>query len=78
MPEVFRNRGYVFFFYMNEGQEPMHIHVRHAGGFAKFWMTPLTLAHAEGMKVRELAAAEKMIREHSGLIRSSWHEVFGF
>jgi hypothetical protein len=36
MPEVFRKLGYVFFFYSNEGQEPMHIHVRKAGGFAKF------------------------------------------
>ena len=42
MPEVFRSKGYVFFFYMNEGQEPMHVHVRHAGGFAKFWIMPLT------------------------------------
>jgi hypothetical protein len=78
MPEVFRSRGYVFFFYMNEGNEPMHVHVRHAGGFAKFWLIPLTLAYAEGMKVRELATAEKMIRERTDLIRSKWHEIFGF
>ena len=56
----------------------MHVHVRHAGGFAKFWIMPLTLAYAEGMKVRELATAEKMIRDHLDLIRSKWHEVFGF
>ncbi len=36
MPEVFRTEGYVFFFFSNEGQEPMHIHVRRAGGYAKF------------------------------------------
>jgi hypothetical protein len=35
MPEVFRKLGFVFFFYANEGNEPMHIHVRKAGGFAK-------------------------------------------
>ena len=78
MPEVFRCRGYVFFFYMNEGQEPMHVHVRHAGGFAKFWLMPLELAYAESMKVRELATAEKMIRDHADVIKSKWHEVFGF
>ena len=38
MAEVFRTEGYVFYFYSNEGQEPMHIHVRRAGGFAKFWI----------------------------------------
>lgn len=31
MPEVFREFGFVFLFYANEGQEPMHIHVRKAG-----------------------------------------------
>jgi len=78
MPEVFRSRGYVFFFYMNEGNEPMHVHVRRAGGFAKFWMMPMTLAYAEGMKVRELATAEKMIRDNADLIKSKWNEVFRF
>ena len=68
----------MFFFYMNEGQEPMHVHVRHAGGFSKFRIMPLTLAYAEGMKVRELATEEKMIRDHLDLIRSRRHEVFGF
>jgi hypothetical protein len=76
VPEVFRSRGYVFFFYMNEGHEPMHVHVRRAGGFAKFWVEPVTLAYAEGMKVRELATAEDLIREHLALIKRKWHEVF--
>jgi len=34
MPEIFRKYGFVFFFYANEGQEPIHVHVRKAGGFA--------------------------------------------
>jgi hypothetical protein len=38
MPEVFRKLGFVFFFYANEGNEPIHIHVRKAGGFAKYWI----------------------------------------
>lgn len=33
MPEIFRLEGYVFFFYANEGNEPMH--VRRGGGYAK-------------------------------------------
>lgn len=35
MPEVFRKYGCVFFFYANEGSEPMHIHVRKAGGYVE-------------------------------------------
>lgn len=76
MPEVFRAEGYVFFFYSNEGQEPMHVHVRRGGGFAKFWMEPLTLDSARGLKTQELARAEALIAEHADQIREKWHEVF--
>jgi hypothetical protein len=75
MPEVFRTEGYVFFFYANEGNEPMHVHVRHAGGFAKFWMEPVLLDHSEGMKTQELARAEQLILEHWDEIRRRWNEV---
>jgi hypothetical protein len=77
MPEVFREFGFVFFFYANEGQEPMHIHVRKAGGFAKFWMDPIELDFAQGMKVSELKLAEQLIGEHFEQIKSKWHEVHG-
>ena len=46
MPEIFRLEGYVFFFYANEGNEPMHVHVRRGGGYAKFWLEPLELDYA--------------------------------
>ena len=77
MPEVFRTEGYVFFFYANEGQEPMHVHVRRAGGHAKFWMDPLGLDSSEGLKTQELARAEQLAVENQALIREKWHEVFG-
>jgi hypothetical protein len=75
MPEVFRAEGYVVFFYANEGREPMHVHVRKAGGFAKFWMDPVTLDFSEGMKTHELARAEELINERVDLIRSRWNAV---
>jgi hypothetical protein len=65
MPEVFRAEGYVFFFYSNEGQEPVHVHVRRAGGHAKFWMEPLTLDSAHGLKTQELVRAEQLAAEHA-------------
>ena len=75
MPEVFRAEGYVFFFYANENNEPMHVHVRRAGGFAKFWVEPVLLDRSEGMKTQELARAEELIVQHIDLIRSKWNEV---
>ena len=35
MPEVFRTEGYVFSFYSNEGNEPLHIHVRKAKSLSR-------------------------------------------
>jgi hypothetical protein len=77
MPEVFRKFGFVFFFYTNEGHEPMHIHLRKAGGFAKFWIEPIELEFAQGLKTQDLNKAEELIHENIELIKSKWHEVFG-
>jgi hypothetical protein len=76
MPEIFRIEGYVVFFYANEGQEPINVHVRRGGGFAKFWVEPVMLDYAQGMKTKELARAEDLINENIELIRRKWNEVF--
>jgi hypothetical protein len=77
MPEVFRKYGFVFFFYSNEGGEPMHIHVRKAGGFAKFWIEPVELEFAQAMKISDLKTAEDLIKEHTNQIKEKWDEVHG-
>jgi hypothetical protein len=77
MPEVFRKLGFVFFFYSNEGNEPMHIHVRKAGGFAKYWIEPIELEFSQGMKVNDLKTAEKLIEENVEFIKLKWYEVHG-
>ncbi|MEK9565084.1 MAG: DUF4160 domain-containing protein [Deltaproteobacteria bacterium] len=38
MPTVLLVRGWRFFFYSNEGQEPPHIHVKRGSAQAKFWL----------------------------------------
>jgi hypothetical protein len=77
MPEVFRAEGYVFFFYANEGHEPVHVHVRKAGGFAKFWLEPLSLDYAVGMKTQELSRDEELVGQNARKIREKWHEALG-
>jgi len=77
MPEIFRKLGFVFFFYSNEGQEPMHVHVRKAGGFAKFWMEPVELDFSQGLKVQDIKQAQELIIENFNFIKDKWHEVHG-
>lgn len=76
MPEIFRIEGYVFSFYSNEGDEPIHVHVRKAGGFAKFWVEPVSLEYSQGMSPRELSRAEDFINQNLERIRRKWDEVF--
>jgi hypothetical protein len=77
MPEIFRSFGFVFFFYSNEGQEPIHVHVRTAGGFAKFWIDPLELDFCQGMKTSDIQQAEQLILEHLEIITKKWNEIHG-
>ena len=77
MPEVFRQLGFVFFFYTNEGNEPMHVHVRKAGGFAKYWIEPIELEFSQGMKVTDLKTAQILIKENVELIKTKWNEIHG-
>jgi hypothetical protein len=44
MPTVLLIKGYRFFFFSNEGNEPVHIHVERAECYAKFWIEPLFVA----------------------------------
>lgn len=74
-PEVFRIEGYVVFFYSNESNEPIHVHVRKAGGYAKFWCEPVELDFSKGMKTQELAKAEELIRKNLDLILEKWREA---
>lgn len=78
MPEVFRLDGYVFFFYSNEGNEPMHIHVRKAGAYAKFWLIPIELDYSKGFKPSDLVKAEEMIHIEIERIKEKWYNVFGY
>ena len=77
MPEVFRIGGFVFFFYSNERNEPIHIHIRKAGGYAKFWIEPVELDFSKGLKTQDLAQAEKIIIENLNIIKEKWHDFFG-
>jgi len=77
MPEILRELGFVFFFYSNEGQEPIHVHVRKAGGFAKFWIEPVELDFAQGMKLTDIKLAEELVLKHLDVIKSKWNEIHG-
>jgi len=76
MPTVLKLKGYRFFFFSNEGNEPIHIHVEKAEFYAKFWLDPLYVSINHGFNSKELTEISKIIEENETLIRDKWNEHF--
>lgn len=79
MPVAFRQDGYRFFFYSNEGDppEPVHIHVFKQGAEAKFWLQPeVNVAYNGGFNARTLALLSRIIAERRAEIERAWHDHF--
>ncbi len=75
MPEVLRIRGYRFFFFSREGNEPRHIHVEQAGRYAKFWLEPIAL-ESRGFRGSELRELHSIIADHQPEFIIAWDEHF--
>ena len=79
MPVIFRDKGFRFFFYSNEGspREPVHLHVRGDGGDAKFWLKPaVRVAISDGLDARDLRELTGVVEKNLELIERTWHEFF--
>jgi hypothetical protein len=79
MPEVFRERGFRYFFYSNEGnpREPVHIHVEKADAEAKFWLFPqVRVAYNDGYDARTLRELQIVVEANRSLIERVWNEYF--
>jgi Domain of unknown function (DUF4160) len=75
-PTVLRVRGYRFYFFSREELRP-HVHVHHANGEAKFWLTPaIELAADYGLGPTRMKVALKIIEEHQDEIRAAWAKHF--
>ncbi len=75
MPTVLRVRGFKFFFFSHEGNEPVHIHVRKGDGAAKFWLDPVNLEYADGFKKQELRAIARILERHERELIRAWNEI---
>ena len=80
MPVVFRQGGFRFLFYANEGspREPMHVHALRDGIDAKFWLWPeVNLAYNDGFNARTLRELSEVIEGRRNEIARAWDEFFG-
>lgn len=79
MPTVFRQDGFRFFFYSNEGdpREPPHVHVIKGSGEAKFWVRPISVARSSGFDARTLRQLARIVADRAEEIERAWHGHFG-
>ncbi len=79
MPVVFRERGFRFHFYANEGnpREPIHVHVAKPGVDAKFWLYPdVELAYNRGYDAKTIRRLREIVIARREAIEEAWHEFF--
>lgn len=76
MPKIFERRGFKFFFYSNEGNEPPHVHVKGHGGRAKFWLATGELCMSRGLSIGRLTQIRDIMYQSKDLIMEKWNEHF--
>ena len=76
MPTVLKIKGYRFFFFSLEGNEPPHIHVEHGDKVAKFWLDPVNLASSYGFRSHDLTKVRALVIEHRLTFLEKWNEHF--
>ena len=76
-PTVLKDGPYRLFFFSRE-EKKVHIHVAHADGEAKFWLTPeITLVSNTGLSAKQLREALIIVQAHLKEIRNAWSQHFG-
>jgi len=76
MPTVLNINGYRFFFFSEEGNEPIHIHIEKGEKYAKYWVNPVSLARNKNFRAHELTEIKKIIIANKNKIEDKWNEYF--
>jgi len=80
MPTILLVQGWRLFFYLNEGNEPMHIHARKAESQCKFWLRAdiyeIEEAWSYNLTPRLRREVRKIIFDHFDLIVEEWNKHF--
>jgi hypothetical protein len=72
MPVVLRVKGYRFWFYEADLDEPAHVHVGKGGSEAKYWLEPVECARSRGFRRHQLNEIEEILVEHQQEVLAAW------
>lgn len=78
MPTILLIDGWRFFFYANEGDEPIHVHCQKAEKECKYWLDRKNFdveeAHSFNMNSKDKRIVKKIIFEYFEIIEKEWDE----
>jgi hypothetical protein len=72
MPVILRVKGYKFWFYEADLDEPPHVHVGREGKEAKYWLRPIKMSRAGRFRPVELREIEYIIEDNLDFLLNSW------
>jgi len=72
MPVILRFKGYKFWFYEADLNEPPHVHVGKESTQAKYWLKPVRLAYAGRFKPVDLNEIERVINDNLNFLLIAW------
>lgn len=83
MPSLFTFKGFVIYFWVSDGTEPIHVHVAIGSPSpvaAKFWLTEegkaVLAANNAHFTGKDLKQIQEAIEAHFDYITQKWHETF--
>ena len=77
MPTVLRTNGFRFFFYSNENDEPVHVHVEKGDAEGKIWLEPsIKVAYFKGFSTSEQNDIIDIAESNSKNFIKKWYEHF--
>ncbi len=75
MPTLLIIKGIRFFFYSNENNEPIHIHVTKGSATGKVWLEPeIDIAYFEGFTNSEERAIQENVKLHLEECKAKWYQ----
>jgi hypothetical protein len=77
MPTVFILQGFRFFFYSNENNEPVHVHIEKGNAAGKIWLEPgISIAYMYGFSEREVQQIMVIVHSELKTLKQKWNEYF--
>ena len=77
MPTYLRIKGFRFFFYSNENNEPVHVHITKGEGYGKVWLEPVSVDHLIKFTRAEKKEIMEIIGKNADNFKNKWNEYFG-